>query len=238
VWCSLQVGTVKQQVLNTQSYDVLSDIAMRCAGFQAAEWLAAQGIATELATSSLVLAAFGAGSTMQDASRLIAALESLCQHFSSTLAKTEQLPTADAAVQVCSNLPVAAALPRDVQFAATERWAHSLYTYVHAPYSAHTHPLLYTKNRMSTMYRDDSITVAPYRVPWGQAAGRICAELLCPYPPGIPAVVPGEILTAAVLADLRQVLQAGGVVTGAADAELQWIGVVSNDTEAQEWRRC
>ena len=63
-------------------------------------------------------------------------------------------------------------------------------------------------------------------MPWEAAAGRISAELLCPYPPGIPAAVPGEALSAEVLNTLRRVLHDGGVVTGAADAELHTIGVI------------
>ena len=46
----------------------------------------------------------------------------------------------------------------------------------------------------------------------------VSAELLCPYPPGIPAVVPGEVLTAATLDALSTALAAGGTVTGASDA--------------------
>ena len=41
-------------------------------------------------------------------------------------------------------------------------------------------------------------------VPLGQASGRIAAELLCPYPPGIPVVLPGEQLEAERLTWLQQ----------------------------------
>ena len=41
-------------------------------------------------------------------------------------------------------------------------------------------------------------------VPLGQASGCIAAELLCPYPPGIPVVVPGERLEAERLEWLLQ----------------------------------
>ena len=39
---------------------------------------------------------------------------------------------------------------------------------------------------------------------WAQACGRIAAELLCPYPPGIPVVLPGEQLDSARLQWLQQ----------------------------------
>ncbi len=55
------------------------------------------------------------------------------------------------------------------------------------------------------------------RVPAAAAVGRIAAETLTPYPPGVPAVLPGERLEADVVATLRAVVGAGGVVSGSAD---------------------
>jgi lysine decarboxylase len=46
-------------------------------------------------------------------------------------------------------------------------------------------------------------------VPVDRAAGRIAAEMVTPYPPGIPAVLPGERLTGPVLRYLRTGLAAG-----------------------------
>jgi lysine decarboxylase len=34
------------------------------------------------------------------------------------------------------------------------------------------------------------------RVPLAESTGRTCAELICPYPPGIPVLVPGEVVPA------------------------------------------
>lgn len=94
----------------------------RChnAGYQAADWLAERGIATELATSSSVLAVFGAGSTLEHAARLSAALTQLCVHFSSFSQETAS-PPAPSAAQLCSGSPAMEMTPRDVQFATTER---------------------------------------------------------------------------------------------------------------------
>jgi lysine decarboxylase len=41
-------------------------------------------------------------------------------------------------------------------------------------------------------------------VPLAQAAGELAAEPLCPYPPGIPLLIPGERIDAARAAWLRQ----------------------------------
>jgi lysine decarboxylase len=55
------------------------------------------------------------------------------------------------------------------------------------------------------------------RVPAEAAVGRIAAETLTPYPPGVPAVHPGELLEAGVVAMLGAVAAAGGVVQGSRD---------------------
>jgi arginine decarboxylase len=63
-------------------------------------------------------------------------------------------------------------------------------------------------------------------VPAAEAGGRICAEQITPYPPGIPAVVPGEKLTDAVIDYLRSGLAAGMNLPDAADTSLETIRVV------------
>ena len=74
---------------------------------------------------------------------------------------------------------------------------------------------------------------APERVPIGHAEGRIAAECLAAYPPGIPNVLPGERLTAANLAILRRTLEHGGVVRGAADPTLRTVLVVADSAAVE-----
>ncbi|MEU8118458.1 ornithine decarboxylase [Spirillospora sp. NPDC049024] len=57
------------------------------------------------------------------------------------------------------------------------------------------------------------------------AVGRVCAEMLTPYPPGIPAVLPGERITAPVMEYLRSGVAAGMVVPDAADSTLDSVRV-------------
>ncbi|MCG8365242.1 MAG: aminotransferase class I/II-fold pyridoxal phosphate-dependent enzyme [Pseudanabaenales cyanobacterium] len=61
-----------------------------------------------------------------------------------------------------------------------------------------------------------------------QALNRISAELICPYPPGIPALLPGEKITPTAIAYLQQVIAAGGVITGCADPTLNRLKVVKS----------
>lgn len=63
-------------------------------------------------------------------------------------------------------------------------------------------------------------------VPANRAIGRIAAETLCPYPPGIPAIVPGERIDAPAIAHLRHILSQGGEIVGAQDPTLETLKVV------------
>ncbi|MGW0118706.1 aminotransferase class I/II-fold pyridoxal phosphate-dependent enzyme [Streptomyces sp. NPDC003327] len=67
------------------------------------------------------------------------------------------------------------------------------------------------------------------QVPWEKAVGRVTAEMLTPYPPGIPAALPGERLNSAVLHYLRSGVEAGMVVPDAADPEVTSVRVTVED---------
>jgi arginine decarboxylase len=60
------------------------------------------------------------------------------------------------------------------------------------------------------------------------AIGLISADLICPYPPGIPIIMPGEQITENAIAYLQQILAAGGILTGCADSDLQIMRVIDN----------
>jgi arginine decarboxylase len=65
-------------------------------------------------------------------------------------------------------------------------------------------------------------------VPADKAAGRIAAEMLSPYPPGVPAVAPGEVITTEVVDYLRTGLAAGILIPDAADSSLDTIRVLAD----------
>jgi arginine decarboxylase len=62
-------------------------------------------------------------------------------------------------------------------------------------------------------------------VPVEEAVGRVAAESLAAYPPGIPNVLPGERLSAETLEYIRQALAHGGSLRGASDRELRTLRV-------------
>jgi lysine decarboxylase len=63
-------------------------------------------------------------------------------------------------------------------------------------------------------------------VPFDHAAGRVAAESLAAYPPGIPNVLPGELLTGETLNYIREALAHGDLVRGPVDRTLKTIRVV------------
>ena len=64
-------------------------------------------------------------------------------------------------------------------------------------------------------------------VPADAAVGRISAELVAPYPPGIPVLAPGEMITGDALAALRTAKAQGGRIAYAADPALATFQVIT-----------
>ena len=63
-------------------------------------------------------------------------------------------------------------------------------------------------------------------LPGQEAIGQPSAELICPYPPGIPILLPGEVISAEAFAYLQAVRARGGVITGCCDDRLETLQVV------------
>jgi arginine/lysine/ornithine decarboxylase len=60
-----------------------------------------------------------------------------------------------------------------------------------------------------------------------QAVGRVGTEILTPYPPGIPALGPGEEISQEIVDYLLEAAVVGVRVQGAEDATLQTLRVVA-----------
>ncbi|BAB76586.1 aminotransferase class I/II-fold pyridoxal phosphate-dependent enzyme [Anabaena sp. FACHB-709] len=61
-----------------------------------------------------------------------------------------------------------------------------------------------------------------------QACDGICAEIVCPYPPGIPVLMPGEVITKPAIEYLQHIQSLGGFITGCADTSLNTLKVLVN----------
>ncbi|MFF4324933.1 aminotransferase class I/II-fold pyridoxal phosphate-dependent enzyme [Streptomyces sp. NPDC001591] len=60
-----------------------------------------------------------------------------------------------------------------------------------------------------------------------RAAGRIAAETVTPYPPGVPVIAPGEVITDEVLDYLRSAGDHGALIPDAADPTVRTLRVVA-----------
>jgi lysine decarboxylase len=64
-------------------------------------------------------------------------------------------------------------------------------------------------------------------VPAQEAPGRVAAEMIAPYPPGIPAIAPGEVISADLLAALSEAAADGTRIAYCADPSLATVQVVA-----------
>ncbi|MFW5666335.1 MAG: aminotransferase class I/II-fold pyridoxal phosphate-dependent enzyme [Coleofasciculus sp.] len=72
----------------------------------------------------------------------------------------------------------------------------------------------------------DAFFAPKERLPLDQSVGHISAEWICPYPPGIPVLIPGFAIASATVDYLRQVQHFGGYITGCSDPSLNSVNVV------------
>lgn len=63
-------------------------------------------------------------------------------------------------------------------------------------------------------------------VPIERAVGRIAAEMASPYPPGIPVIMPGEVVTDAIVQYLREGKRLGMLIPDVTDEKLKKLRVV------------
>ena len=63
-------------------------------------------------------------------------------------------------------------------------------------------------------------------LPLEKAIGCISAELVCPYPPGIPVLMPGEAISSEAIDYLQQVIASGVSITGCSDSTLKTLKVL------------
>jgi lysine decarboxylase len=64
------------------------------------------------------------------------------------------------------------------------------------------------------------------RIPWADARGKVSAEMIVPYPPGVPTICPGEIITDEVFEFLDQQSKSGRHLHGPENGKLETIDIV------------
>lgn len=72
----------------------------------------------------------------------------------------------------------------------------------------------------------DAFFAPKKRLTLEQSIGHISSEWICPYPPGIPLLIPGEAIASVTVEYLRWVQHFGGYITGCSDPSLESLNVV------------
>ncbi len=75
----------------------------------------------------------------------------------------------------------------------------------------------------------EALTKLTRKIPFKRSVGKICAEIVCPYPPGIPVLCPGEVITQEIYTYLMNVLDSGARINGQSDGRLQTIKVLEDN---------
>jgi arginine/lysine/ornithine decarboxylase len=73
----------------------------------------------------------------------------------------------------------------------------------------------------------DAFFAATRGIPFSASAGEVSAELVIPYPPGIPVLAPGDLISSEKVAFLREGVARGMYISGPADPRLATILVVA-----------
>jgi arginine/lysine/ornithine decarboxylase len=83
-----------------------------------------------------------------------------------------------------------------------------------------------TVHPVSPLTPREAFFAAKETLPIEATVGRISAELVCPYPPGIPVLIPGEAIAQNSLEFLQKILANGGTITGCSQPDLTTLKVV------------
>ena len=90
------------------------------------------------------------------------------------------------------------------------------------------------KNMLETEYISPVVAMSPQdafyadkeSLPLAQCAGRVCTEFVMSYPPGIPVLAPGELVTEDLIAYIRYALEKGCTVTGPESMDVSRLNVL------------
>ena len=168
-------------------------------GFEADEILYEQlGVAAELPALRHLMFIVTLGNTEADIIRLIQAFHQLC-HRHPPSGSTSNTAKSKAA----NPLPI----------------PHSPFPTPHSPLPTPHPPTPPITPRQAFFSPTRPIALA-------QSPGHICAESICPYPPGIPLLLPGEPVTAGAIAQLRAIQAAGGLISGCSEPSLETIRII------------
>jgi arginine/lysine/ornithine decarboxylase len=195
------------------------------------------GVSFEIATDSCVVAVLGAG-VVPDVDRIVEALHGLeAEPRGDTAARTAAGTGAGTAVGTAAGTPVGAAPEaRADASVGTAPEARADASVGAAPEArADASVVALPEPGPLAMLPREAFFAQGEAVPIDEAVGRVSTDALAAYPPGIPNVLPGEVVTAEVVEFLRRIAATpGGYVRGAVDASLATLRVVRASPEHAE----
>ncbi|MEC0179061.1 amino acid decarboxylase, partial [Paenibacillus favisporus] len=186
-------------------------------GYELQERLEAYGCVPEMSDDRYVVLVYSLGSTEEDTRHLLDALRHI------TVEKADAQNSADALPAAESRYSVQAEAEEDLSLTG----ASSLPKTQGSPAEFSTWNIL----AQATVSEPIPFGLQPIpaedteRVPLQDCADRTAAEMIIPYPPGIPLLYPGERITEDTAARLRVLSNAGAKCQGAADPNLLTIMV-------------
>ncbi len=195
-------------------------------GYEADEILDREyAVVAELPSTQYLTFIISLGNTAADIEQLVQALTSLSQQKLPQSSDASAPPVSPGAASPGSANRTKGETPRATRTKGgiqqlswqnvSTRWKEEL-MHVH-PSTFIVHPALSPR---------EAFFAPTETLPCEQTDARIGAEILCPYPPGIPALMPGEVINLATLDYLKQVLALGGKITGCSDPTLKTLKVV------------
>ncbi|MDJ0771893.1 MAG: aminotransferase class I/II-fold pyridoxal phosphate-dependent enzyme [Mastigocoleus sp. MO_167.B18] len=82
------------------------------------------------------------------------------------------------------------------------------------------------ENRVLKISPREAFFAPTQTLPFEEALGHVSAETICPYPPGIPVLIPGEVVTNTAVSYLLKIQYMGGFISGCTDSSLKTFKIV------------
>lgn len=189
---------------------VIHDAAGDLSGYDLQERLEAEGCVPEMSDDRYVVLALGPGTTSRHARHLLTALQ--------RIAEVEVKPGDKAAISTLSANFSESVQASDVLSRQISTWNNEeedLQFAISEPVAFGLTPVSYEEIET---------------IPVEQSTGRLAAEMVIPYPPGIPLVYGGERITEALAERLIELRNSGAKCQGAADSQLYTIQVLKEES--------
>ena len=196
--------------------------ALGLTGADLEDELIKRGIYTELTTGNIAMAMTGIGNDRSDYDRLLAALAEISENVAATVATasgTAESAAASGDAPAAETRAASGASSTAVPCAASTAvpCAASTATSCASPnYDAFENCDLSHIERQANSHKPETVSVPDKTesVHYTEAAGRISAGLIIPYPPGRPLICPGEIMDETILRYAFVLRQRGEKVIG------------------------